>query len=220
VLTNEFYPSSLAFSPDSKTLAVGCFRTLPPDGLKTLAFWDLTSKRKLERLAAAATNAGVVAFSHDGRLLAIGYFDGWVRLWDYRTGKKLSELRESRSPIWAVAFSPHSTMVASSADNKVILYDVVTQRVSALQGQVGPVLSIAFAPDGRTLASVGDDDGTVRLWNLATHQTSLTLRGQIGPVYSVAFTSDGNLLSSGGSDGDVRLWAAASWQEVDWRKRQ
>jgi len=213
VLTNEFYSSSIAFSPDGKTLAVGCFRTLPPDGLRTLAFWDVASKGKLERLADAAPNAGPVAFSSDGRLLAIGYCDGWVRLWDYRTGRKLDEFRKSDNAIWAIALSPNGKLLASSADDNVVLYNVATRRVSMLEGHAGSVLSLVFAPDSTTLASAGDG-GTIKLWNLATHEAALTLRRQVGPVYSVAFTRDGTLLASGGSDGDVRLWPAASFDEI------
>ena len=68
------------------------------------------------------------------------------------------------------------------------------------------VFSVAFSPDGNILAS-GNNDGTVRLWDVATHhQIGNPLVGHIGPVHSVAFSPDGKTLASGSSDQTVRFW--------------
>ena len=50
--------------------------------------------------------------------------------------------------------------------------------------------SVAFSPDGKRLASASVDQ-TVKVWDAATGQETLSLKGHIGRVFSVAFSPDG-----------------------------
>ena len=70
---------------------------------------------------------------------------------------------------------------------------------------------MAFSPDGKTLAG-GSADGTVWLWNTATHRPADTpvINGDGTPVSSVAFSPDGKTLASGSYDNTVRLWNVAA----------
>ena len=69
------------------------------------------------------------------------------------------------------------------------------------------VNAIAFAPDGRRLATVGDD-GSVRIWDVATAETLMTLKGHTRRVTSVAFSPDGECLASAAPDSSIRIWSA------------
>jgi hypothetical protein len=174
----------------------------------------MASQQKIKKLSEAAPDAGCVAFSTNGHVVGIGYTDGWVRLWDFRTGKRLGEFQRTSDTIWEVAFSPDGRQLASTAGENVVLYDVARRRVwRILEAHTGEVKCVAFAPDGKTLASAAED-GTVRLWNIATGEVALVLTRKFEPIYSLAFSRDGNLLASGGLDGDVQLWPAASSHET------
>ena len=50
----------------------------------------------------------------------------------------------------------------------------------AMQGHTMAVKSIAFSPDGRQLVT-GSDDGTMRIWDLASGQHVATLEVGDGP---------------------------------------
>jgi WD40 repeat protein len=73
----------------------------------------------------AVTNSAV-AFSPDGRLLALGGYNGEVTLWDLQTGKASEiTLAGPADSIRALAFSPDSRRLAASAwDALIYIWDV------------------------------------------------------------------------------------------------
>ncbi len=84
-----------------------------------------------------------------------------------------------------------------------------------LTGHTGQVLALAAltADDGRTLLASGGQDGSVRVWNLATGARVGDRLGtpRMSPVWSLAGTGPGRTLLAGGADdGTVRLWNPAT----------
>ena len=77
------------------------------------------------------------------------------------------------------------------------------------------IVFLFFSPDGRTLASL-DDDNTLRLWDVDTLTQIRTLQEYTGKpegygyteqVESVSFSPDGRIHSQrSGQDNIVRLW--------------
>lgn len=73
---------------------------------------------------------------------------------------------------------------------------------------------LAFSPDGSRLASASSEDGTIRLWELATGTELVTFSGHTGFVESVAFSPDGTQLASGSKDRTIKLWNATAGTEL------
>ena len=194
---------SVAFSPDSGTLAAGIgseVRLWEVDTGQPKAGWD------------GQTFLRSVAFSPDGGTLAGGGADHAVRLWEVETGRLEATLEGHAGEVESVAFSADGrTLASGGGDYTVRLWDLETAAQRAvLQGHSGRIESVAFSPDGRTVAS-GGWDGTVRLWDAETGQPGAILEGRgrygsAGWVWSVAFVDDGTVVS--GHDDGVRLWDA------------
>jgi WD40 repeat protein/serine/threonine protein kinase len=81
------------------------------------------------------------------------------------------------------------------------------------RGHTAEVHSVAFSPDGKHLATASADQ-SVKVWDAASGQETLTLKGHTKEVLSVAFSPDGKRLASGSWDGTVKVWDAATGQET------
>ena len=193
---------SIAFSPDGRTLAVGW-------GTGEISLSD-TKTESLFQHFDMQHRWGVLslAFSPDGALLASCGEDSTVRLWGVKTRKLLRTFIGHKSgvfnEVFSVAFSPDGKTVASSSKESVHLWN--TQGEEQLRSVIThtAILGAVFSPDGKTLAS-GNEDNTVRLWDMESGKPLTTLTGHKGKVSQVAFSPDGKTLASMGDD-TVRLW--------------
>ena len=214
----------------ARRLAAAAWRIFPTDQAGTALAGLLMEQQQGGVLPGNPANQGVgsVAFSPDGKLLATGYGDGYVRLWDPVTGQAIgAPLLADASPlgaggVGAVAFSPDGKLLATAGgDGYVRLWNPATRQAAgaplrAVTGG-GAVSAVAFSPDGKLLATAtGGGDGTVRLWNPATRQpVGAPLEAySLDSVSAVAFSPDGKLLATGHDNGTVRLWNPATRQPV------
>jgi WD40 repeat protein len=73
---------------------------------------------------------------------------------------------------------------------------------------------LALSPDGRWLASTGDVERPVRLWDLEGRREDRLIESHSQSSEPVAFSPDGRLLAAAGDDGAVRLWDLATREEL------
>jgi WD40 repeat protein/predicted Ser/Thr protein kinase len=213
--------TSVAFSPDGKTLAA-----LSYDGI--LKFIDTATWKVRASLNGHAYSIYSLAFSPDGKTLAAAHADGSVHLFDPFTRKEKGRLRGHTDIVSCVAFSPDGkTLASGSHDRTVRLWDAVTgENRTTFTGHDFPVRSVAFSPDGKTLAS---GDGVidpchdskikaVKLWDLATLQERAAVGECVWMIRTVMFSPDGKTLVTvfgdgwWSIDGEVWLWDAETGQ--------
>ncbi len=218
---------ALAYSPDGhKVAAAGTDQTA--------RIWDLPPGQTPITIADHEEGFCSLAYRPDGQMLATGGGEPlkviqvpkgkWhppegdgrtIRLWEPATGRELRSLCGHVGSVYALAFSPEGTRLASAGFDRVIrIWDPDSGRVLAtLEGHSGAVFALAFSPDGLQLASAGFDR-VIRIWDLASGRPIQKLAGHTNWVLGLAFSPDGERLASAGADQTVRLWDPARGREA------
>jgi RNA polymerase sigma factor (sigma-70 family) len=206
--------TSVAISPDGRTLA-----TAGLDG--SVRLWDPRTGKQRSTLNAPGFVARSVAFAPDGRtLVAAGQDDnlaGVCVLWDVATGKRRWQTQGSSRSGWlnTVAMSPDGKLVLSGGDFKPVqVRDAETGKiVRTLGGDRNCLRTLTVAADCRTLASGGEKDGRVIVWDLVAGKELYLLTGDLHSVGAVAFSPDGRMLASAAHEGVIRVWETATGKE-------
>ncbi|MYC74823.1 WD40 repeat domain-containing protein [Candidatus Poribacteria bacterium] len=207
---------SVAYSPDGNTVAAGSMDS-------AVRLWDTQIPKLKATLIGHSGSVDTVVYSPDGKTIATagGWEDNTVRLWDAVTGETKAVLT-GYIHISAVAYSPDGEMIATGTDyrsDSLQLWDVPTgkRKTTYTEHMEGTLSSIVYSPDGKTIAAVGLEDKTVRLWSSGTGTHKATFKPiNTDPEYdisSVAYSSDGQTIAVVGGyykqhRGTVYLWHA------------
>ena len=167
----------VALSPDGKLVAG---RLEIGAGL-----WDAGTGAVVARLAGKDTSADNtvrrVAFSPDGKRLAVGHDYGLVRVWDVATRSPVAELARPGKvggpafTVTALAFSPDSKWLAAGSETGAAAWDVAARTFVALGSEKAQTQSVGFTPDGtRLLVNESERVGVFRVWTVADWTNPLT----------------------------------------------
>ena len=196
--------TSIAFSSDGITLAIGSVSNVELWGAHTLKHWQT-----LGTLKEAAADVNAVAFSPDGEVLASAGDGNLIQLWDTLIGENLQTLEGHTEPVQSVSFSPDGNTLASASLSEIIFWDINTgEQKQIITGHTRNIHSIALSDDDGTLASAYEDR-TVQLWDVNRQERQQTVTVPIeNPRFlrpiNLSFSPDGAALAI--ATGQLYLW--------------
>jgi WD40 repeat protein/tetratricopeptide (TPR) repeat protein len=213
-------PVHLAFSPESRRLAyvgLSARSAQSNSGLGELKIWQTDTAEVLVSVEDLpfAPNNGSVAFSPDGKQLALAASDRGVHLLDAQTGKERTALRaDGDSPV-GLAYRPDGKLLASTGSDGIVqLWDPLSYKnVRTVRAEPVPS-AMAFSPDGRRLMTCSFLN-RVAVWDPQTGQDPLTLPVN-GSLNKLAVSPDGGRLAcvSQGQDPALTIWDPATGQRL------
>jgi serine/threonine protein kinase/WD40 repeat protein len=159
------------------------------------------------RLEGPGFPADYIRFSPDGRYLAARFTSPLpqrrpLRVWDWRTGRRVFDLSHSLQPMLSLDFHPSGTALAVGGAWRVDCYDLPSgKKTREIPVGFAPGW-LAFEPGGHRLAVAGAAGVRLVPWQGGGPATSDWDDLPTG-VYAVAWRPDGGLLAASGQDGNV-----------------
>jgi RNA polymerase sigma factor (sigma-70 family) len=208
----EDWVGAFALSPDGKVLAAVA------DG--TVAFWDASTGKPLERWTVADSLLQCLAFTPDGKAVALGSADGTIHLMDCETGKERQQFRglddtgNRGGGAQEVFFDKDGkTLITWRSDVIVRLYEVSSGK-ELREVDAQNWLVYGLSPDARLLAySERNSPKTLRLLELGTNQ--IRKQDFDSEIRRVVFDADGKRLAVGfgpKKDGKIAICETAGKQ--------
>jgi RNA polymerase sigma factor (sigma-70 family) len=191
----EGYYALVRLSPDGKRLAA--FETAK-GWLRSIELWDIASQRRLLSWKAHGGHQVMsLFFSPDSRQLFTCALDGNVRIWDAATGRQLRELKRLDFKHGANIPSPFNQNETLSPNGKLLALVELSEknmaRISLRDTATGEQVRVLTCP-------------------------SQEIRpGQTADFSALTFTPDSKKLVTGGPDDFLRVWDAATGEELQRR---
>jgi WD40 repeat protein len=210
---------SLTLSADERRIAVlgapadgGSAHAVVVDRTSGQVVWD-------RPVAGSETSAeGRVAFSPDGRRLAVGTYDGSVAVLDAGTGRTLVRTRTDKLRIGSLLWSRDGAVLYEGGHDGVLRRlrpDTLEPTGKGTTLTSERTLTDMVPVPGTTQVAVAAEDGTIHFVDVRAGRTvGAPLSSEGSELQSLALSPDGRWVTAMSRDGALRLWDRASGRAV------
>jgi len=208
--------TSLVFDPQGSQLYAGS-----QNG--RLSIWNVGTGARLREQRARGT-VSALAFHRGARTVITAEGDGTVGLWDV-AGNTISDFKAHAESVVSVGLNPDETRLLTAAfKGEVKIWEWGSMKLlHSFHSGADELRAAAFSPDGEIIATAASghewaptspSNSTIRLWNRATLEPTLTLEGHERPLMSIAFSPRGTTLVSASHDHTARLWDVKTGRQL------
>ncbi|GAV85737.1 WD40 domain-containing protein/Utp12 domain-containing protein, partial [Cephalotus follicularis] len=140
-------------------------------------------------------------------MVASGYADGSIRIWDYDQGTCQTTLNGHKGAVSALRYNKLCSLLASgSKDNDVILWDVVGENgLFRLRGHRDQVTDLVFLDSDKKLVT-SSKDKFLRVWDLETQHCMQIISGHHTEIWSIDVDPEERYLVTGSADMELRFY--------------
>lgn len=213
------FPLGPRLSPDNRMLLVG--RTRSSLHQKDVDFMDLQTQKLIGQAIRHDSSVASFQFSPDGTKIVTA--SGEVaQQWDAITRKPVGQAMKHLAAVQAAVYSPNGRWIATASSfplnapvSIIRLWDADNDAATEIKTPIvhtGRLNHLDFSPDGKKILSASND-GTVRLWDLMTGESSIPLMRHDGSVKEAVFSPDGLWIATR-SDQNIRVWSARTGEEI------
>ena len=211
-LMHRNYVSTLAFSPDSKLLAVG-------DYSHQLRFWDVQSGEEVGPAIQLSNIVNSVCFDPSGERIAVGtigefFSKDQLSVWDVATRECVSGKMPHASSSDGLEWVLGKNCLVSRDAKALKLWDLddPQQPISTLE-DIGRIDCAKVCNEG-TFIAIGTSVGSVYLMSTATGEVLPNVLSHTSTVYDVDFGPDCKTLVTGCHDGGLRIWDLTTFEQI------
>ena len=149
-------------------------------------------------------------WSPDGKYIASGGNDHFVKVWSPATGKEVFSYNPTAA-VNSVAWSHDGKRLASGGEDKIVqVHDMASGALLfTYSGHVKTVHTVAWSRDNSRILS-SSTDHTVRIWDPNTGTTFRVYTGHVDRVWGAVWSPDGSRIASVSDDQTVRVWDATT----------
>ena len=208
-LKNQKWVQCLAFIPDGQRVVAG-------NDEGRLWVVDARTAKTVMQIKDVASVPTAVAWSHKGKLIAVGGWRGGVLVCVAKSGMVLARWSGHKENITSIVFSRDDKYLATgSGDDTAKVWSVRGGEplLTMEQGDEYDVTGVAFSPDGNQLLT-GDGENRVKLWDTRTGEEQRVLGAHSEAVSAVGWSANGRWAASGAWDDTLKLWDPAKGELV------
>lgn len=189
-----------------------------PDNQKNEENYSLTKKAaNIENINATLfteigryySSVTAVAINNQGTILAAGYQDGKIRLWDVLSGGVLKEISAHSASITALKFSKNDQFLGSGSDDKSVkIWNVALGSLYTSFTAGEKINCLAFTNSNKKL--VAGSGNNLVVFDILESQISGSYKIHDDEVTAIDFSLNELLLVTASKDSLVKVWDSAN----------